>query len=98
MVFPFVCKAITNTTVNLICDCSPSISDGTYGGYCDGDILCTDVNTGCDLPCYVGDLLWYIGQWRVETCSGSTVNYLFFPCFVYTLTRHIIVRVTTKTA
>ena len=49
MVFPFVCKAITNTTVNLIRDCSPSISDGTYGGYCDGDILCTDADTGCDL-------------------------------------------------
>ena len=27
----------------------PLISDGLLGGYCDGEIVCTDADTGCDL-------------------------------------------------
>ena len=47
MVFPFVCKAITNTTVNLIRDCTPSISDGVLGGYCNNSDDCIYKSTVC---------------------------------------------------
>ena len=46
---PLVCSLTANYSVILICDRSPSISDGVLGGYCDGGIVCTDADTGCDL-------------------------------------------------
>ena len=33
----------------MICECLPLISDGVLGGYCEGDLVCTDADTGCDL-------------------------------------------------